>query len=201
MPQTPGIPLLQRVGFKEAIVDWPPRVRRRPLSEIALWITGSPASWRVSQTPECNGLLTATRGIFMIVPQRQPGKFRALVTRPATGSVAAVQKSGRMDGRSRQTPYADRGASKSDCTAAFWKPSTSATCSRRTEAECLCKPKTAAKAINAIPSKMLAMNRWCRAHVTLSCGGRSYWTAHRQLRRMPARWQPHERSHTQKSVA
>ena len=58
-------------------LGWPPRVRKRPLSEIALWITGSPASWRVSQTPECNGLLTATRGIFMIVPQRQPGKFRA----------------------------------------------------------------------------------------------------------------------------
>ena len=54
---------------------WPPRVRRRPLSEIALWITGSPASWRVSQTPECNGLLTATRGVYMITPQRQPGKF------------------------------------------------------------------------------------------------------------------------------
>ena len=57
------------------LVGWPPRVRKRPLSEIALWITGSPASWRVSQTPECNGLLTATRGVFMITPQRQPGKF------------------------------------------------------------------------------------------------------------------------------
>jgi hypothetical protein len=56
-------------------LSWPPRVRRRPLSEIALWITGSPASWRVSQTPECNGLLTATRGVYMIAPQRQPGKF------------------------------------------------------------------------------------------------------------------------------
>jgi hypothetical protein len=54
---------------------WPPRVRRRPLSEIALWITGSPASWRVSQTSECNDLLTATRGVYMIAPQRQPGKF------------------------------------------------------------------------------------------------------------------------------
>ena len=62
----------QGVCFLES---WPPRVRKRPLSEIALWITGSPASWRVSQTPECNGLLTATRGIFVIVPQRQPGKF------------------------------------------------------------------------------------------------------------------------------
>ena len=57
------------------VLGWPPRVRKRPLSEIALWITGSPASWRVSQTPECNGLLTATRGVFMITPQRQPGKF------------------------------------------------------------------------------------------------------------------------------
>ena len=54
---------------------WLPRVRRQPLSEIALWITGSPASWRVSQTPECNGLLTATRGVCMSAPQRQPGKF------------------------------------------------------------------------------------------------------------------------------
>jgi len=61
---------------EDACADgWPPRVRRRPLSEIALWITGSPASWRVSQTPECNGLLTATRGVYMITPQRQPGKF------------------------------------------------------------------------------------------------------------------------------
>ena len=58
-------------------ICWPPRVRRRPLSEILLWSTGSPASWRVSQTPECSGLLTATRGICLIVPQRQPGKFKS----------------------------------------------------------------------------------------------------------------------------
>ena len=55
---------------------WSPRVRRRPLSEISLWSTGSPMSWRVSQTPECSGLLTATRGFCVIDPQRQPGKFK-----------------------------------------------------------------------------------------------------------------------------
>ena len=57
-------------------VCWSPRVRRRPLSEISLWSTGSPMSWRVSQTPECSGLLTATRGFCVIDPQRQPGKFK-----------------------------------------------------------------------------------------------------------------------------
>ena len=69
---------------------WPPRVRRRPLSEIALWITGSPASWRVSQTPECNGLLTATRGVYMIAPQRQPGKFARDGKAGTTTSIPAV---------------------------------------------------------------------------------------------------------------
>ena len=38
----------------------------------------------------------------MIVPQRQPGKFRAVVTGAATSSVAAVQKSGATDDRSWQ---------------------------------------------------------------------------------------------------
>ena len=66
-----------RPKFKFVDICWPPRVRRRPLSEILLWSTGSPASWRVSQTPECSGLLTATRGICLIVPQRQPGKFKS----------------------------------------------------------------------------------------------------------------------------
>ena len=64
------------IFLSRVVIGWPPRVRRRPLSEILLWSTGSPASWRVSQTPECSGLLTATRGICVIVPQRQPGKFK-----------------------------------------------------------------------------------------------------------------------------
>ena len=67
-----------------------PRVRRQPLSEIALWITGSPASWRVSQTPECNGLLTATRGVYMIAPQRQPGKFACDAKAGTTPSIPGV---------------------------------------------------------------------------------------------------------------
>ena len=73
--QPPGTP--RTAHDRRLRICWPPRVRRRPLSEILLWSTGSPASWRVSQTPECSGLLTATRGICMIVPQRQPGKFKS----------------------------------------------------------------------------------------------------------------------------
>jgi hypothetical protein len=81
-----------------------------------------------------------------------------VVTGAATSSVAAVQKSGATDDRSWQlgrlplspttstrVPFAV--ASTSDCTAAFRKPSSSATCYWRAEGNCLCKPKTAAKAI------------------------------------------------------
>ena len=78
-------------------ICWPPRVRRRPLSEILLWSTGSPASWRVSQTPECSGLLTATRGICLIVPQRQPGKFKS--EQPNSPRSLAVPARGRGRGR------------------------------------------------------------------------------------------------------
>ena len=68
---------MTRGSFKDCLwYCWSPRVRRRPLSEISLWSTGSPMSWRVSQTPECSGLLTATRGFCVIDPQRQPGKFK-----------------------------------------------------------------------------------------------------------------------------
>lgn len=92
-------------------LSWPPRVRRRPLSEIALWITGSPASWRVSQTPECNGLLTATRGIYMIVPQRQPGKFaRSRAGRPAKrGSSRTWKRAPRPSRDSASRPLPCRG--------------------------------------------------------------------------------------------
>ena len=58
-----------------------PARTQTPLSEILLWMTPSEPP-RALQASECSELLDPTRANYMILAQRQPGKFSTL---PNTG--------------------------------------------------------------------------------------------------------------------
>ena len=64
----------ERFSFPRRNADWNPRGRVIPSKEILLWATPSEPP-RALQASECSELLDPTRTSYVILAQRQPGKF------------------------------------------------------------------------------------------------------------------------------